>query len=60
MRTAAGFMIISDIYTTYASFVHERVRAGIRLGAGWGRAFGTLGVVNERTTQVVHGGTQHV
>ena len=33
VRAAAGFMIISNIYTTVAYFVHERVWSGIR----WGR-----------------------
>jgi uncharacterized membrane protein len=33
VRTAAGFMIISNIYTTLAYFVHERVWSGI----AWGR-----------------------
>lgn len=32
VRTAAGFMIISNIYTTVAYFVHERAWAGIRWG----------------------------
>ena len=31
-RTAAGFMIISNIYTTVAYFVHERVWVGIKWG----------------------------
>jgi uncharacterized membrane protein len=31
-RTAAGFMIISNIYTTVAYFLHERFWAGIKWG----------------------------
>jgi uncharacterized membrane protein len=30
--TAAGFMIISNIYTTVGYFLHERVWAGIKWG----------------------------
>ena len=33
LSTATGFMIISNIYTTVAYFVHERVWSGIT----WGR-----------------------
>ena len=32
IRTAAGFMIISNTYTTVAYFVHERVWSGVRWG----------------------------
>ena len=32
LKTAAGFMIISNIYTTGAYFLHERVWAGIKWG----------------------------
>ena len=32
VRTAAGFMIISNIYTTVAYFLHERAWAGIKWG----------------------------
>lgn len=32
VATAAGFMIISNIYTTVAYFLHERVWARIRWG----------------------------
>lgn len=32
MVTAAAFMIVSNIYTTVAYFLHERVWAGIRWG----------------------------
>ena len=32
VRTAAGFMIISNIYTTVAYFFHERLWARIRWG----------------------------
>jgi uncharacterized membrane protein len=30
--TAAGFMIVSNIYTTFGYFIHERVWAGIKWG----------------------------
>jgi uncharacterized membrane protein len=30
--TAAAFMIVSNIYTTVAYFLHERVWAGIKWG----------------------------
>lgn len=33
VKTAAAFMIVSNIYTTVAYFLHERVWAGIK----WGR-----------------------
>lgn len=29
---AAGFMVVSNIYTTFGYFIHERVWAGIRWG----------------------------
>jgi len=32
VATAAGFMIISNIYTTVAYFLHERVWSGIKWG----------------------------
>ena len=32
VATAAGFMVISNIYTTVAYFVHERVWSGIKWG----------------------------
>ncbi len=32
VKTAAGFMIISNIYTTVGYFLHERVWAGIKWG----------------------------
>ena len=32
VATAAGFMIISNIYTTVAYFLHERVWAGLKWG----------------------------
>jgi uncharacterized membrane protein len=32
VTTAAGFMIVSNLYTTFAYFVHERVWAGIKWG----------------------------
>ena len=32
VETAAAFMIVSNIYTTVAYFLHERVWAGIRWG----------------------------
>jgi uncharacterized membrane protein len=32
VRTAAAFMIVSNIYTTVAYFLHERMWAGIRWG----------------------------
>ena len=32
IETAAGFMIISNIYTTVAYFLHERIWSGIRWG----------------------------
>ena len=32
VMTAAAFMIVSNIYTTAAYFVHERVWAGIKWG----------------------------
>jgi len=32
VRVAVGFMIASNIYTTVAYWVHERVWAGIRWG----------------------------
>ena len=32
MATAAGFMIISNIYTTVAYFLHERVWSGVKWG----------------------------
>ena len=32
VMTAAAFMIVSNIYTTVAYFLHERVWAGIRWG----------------------------
>jgi len=32
VMTAAAFMIISNIYTTVAYFLHERVWAGIKWG----------------------------
>jgi len=31
-RMAAGFMIVSNIYTTFGYFIHERVWAGIKWG----------------------------
>ena len=33
LSTATGFMVISNLYTSVAYFVHERVWAGIQ----WGR-----------------------
>jgi uncharacterized membrane protein len=33
-KTAAGFMIISNIYTTVGYFLHERAWARIRWGLG--------------------------
>ena len=32
VATAASFMIISNIYTTVAYFLHERVWAGVKWG----------------------------
>ena len=32
VATAAGFMIISNIYTTVAYFLHERIWSGIKWG----------------------------
>jgi len=32
VMTAAAFMIVSNIYTTVAYFLHERVWAGIKWG----------------------------
>ena len=32
VATAAGFMIISNVYTTVAYFLHERVWAGLKWG----------------------------
>ena len=32
VATAAGFMIVSNIYTTAGYFLHERVWAGIKWG----------------------------
>ena len=32
VETAAAFMIVSNIYTTVAYFLHERLWAGIRWG----------------------------
>jgi uncharacterized membrane protein len=32
IETAAGFMIISNIYTTVAYFLHERIWSGIQWG----------------------------
>jgi uncharacterized membrane protein len=32
VATAAGFMIISNIYTTVAYFLHERVWSGLKWG----------------------------
>jgi len=32
VATAAGFMIISNIYMTVADFLHERVWSGIKWG----------------------------
>jgi len=32
VATAAGFMIISNIYTTVAYFLHERIWAGFKWG----------------------------
>jgi uncharacterized membrane protein len=32
VTTAAAFMIVSNIYTTVAYFLHERVWAGIKWG----------------------------
>ena len=32
IETAAGFMIISNIYTTVAYFLHERIWSGIKWG----------------------------
>jgi len=32
VRTAAAFMIVSNIYTTVAYFLHERLWAGIAWG----------------------------
>jgi uncharacterized membrane protein len=32
VATAVGFMIISNIYTTVAYFVHERIWSGIKWG----------------------------
>ena len=32
VATAAGFMIISNIYTTVAYFLHERIWAGTKWG----------------------------
>lgn len=32
VMTAAAFMIVSNIYTTVAYFLHERLWAGIRWG----------------------------
>jgi len=32
VKTAAAFMIFSNIYTTVAYFLHERLWAGIRWG----------------------------
>jgi uncharacterized membrane protein len=34
VRMAAAFMIISNVYTTVAYFLHERVWAGIKWGVG--------------------------
>ena len=34
VRTAVGFMIISNIYTTVGYFLHERAWAGISWGLG--------------------------
>jgi uncharacterized membrane protein len=38
VKTAATFMIVSNIYTTVAYFFHERVWAGIRWGLTPSRA----------------------
>ncbi len=32
VKTAAAFMIVSNIYTTVAYFLHERIWAGINWG----------------------------
>jgi uncharacterized membrane protein len=42
-RTAAGFMVISNIYTTVGYFLHERVWAGIGWGTERERNTGSLG-----------------
>ena len=34
IRVAIGFMVVSNIYTTVAYFVHERVWARIQWGVG--------------------------
>lgn len=34
VRTAATFMIVSNVYTTVAYFLHERAWARIRWGTG--------------------------
>jgi uncharacterized membrane protein len=50
---AAGFMIVSNIYTTFGYFIHERVWAGIkwvwrlRGSAVWGSESGELSALGD-------------